>query len=384
MSENNLNNEYVQPQKKNKSHTGLIILLCAVISLICGFGGSWLAYNHFNSSTNIKYSSEKGTSEAATASKNKTGKTVSEVASIATPSVVEIVTKATSEEDSFFGQSIVSESAGSGVIISSDGYIITNNHVVENANTIKVTTYNGKSYKAQLVGADKMSDIAVLKVDATKLTAATIGNSSKIATGDTAVVIGNPLGTLGGTVTSGIISATSRELVINNESMNLIQTNAEINSGNSGGGLFDGNGHLIGIVNAKDSGTTSSGSTIEGIGFAIPINTAMDVADQLMKNGVVTNRATLGVTLQEVTVDTPHYKAGLYITKVLANGAAKKAGLQAYDRIVEADGNKINSYTDLTKILQKKKVGEQIKLVIDRDGNEKTITVTLSASGKNQ
>lgn len=151
-----------------------------------------------------------------------------------------------------FGGTYTSQAAGSGVIISKDGYIITNNHVVEDANSITVTTYDNKQYNATLVGTDPASDIAVIKIDADEeLSAATVGDSSKLQAGDTAVVIGNPLGTLGGTVTDGIISSPSREMVINNQSMELIQTNAEINSGNSGGGLFDGNGNLVGIVNAK-------------------------------------------------------------------------------------------------------------------------------------
>ncbi|MBR2811541.1 MAG: PDZ domain-containing protein, partial [Solobacterium sp.] len=196
----------------------------------------------------------------------------------------------------------------------------------------------------------------------------------------TAVVIGNPLGTLGGTVTDGIISALSREVVIDNEAMELIQTNAAINNGNSGGGMFDGNGNLIGIVNAKDSGTTSSGAVIEGLGFAIPINTAMEVAEELINNGKVTNRATLGVYLTESTSAYFNYPAGLYITEIITGSGAEKAGLQPYDRIVSADGEEIMSYVDLRWVMRNKKVGDSIDLVIERNGEQMDITVELTGT----
>jgi serine protease Do len=364
-----------------KPHPVLTVVMCAVIAAACGTGGAWFAVTHAGtSSSGITYSSEKGTSSTTTVSNDSDGTdmTISEVSAKAQPSVVEIVTQVTSTSYGMFGGTYTSEAAGSGVIISDDGYIITNNHVIEDATTIQVTTYDGKEYDATLVATDSKSDIAVLKISATGLTAATIGDSSKIAVGDTAIVIGNPLGTLGGTVTDGIISATSRELVVNNESMELIQTNAAINAGNSGGGLFDGNGNLIGIVNAKDSGTTSSGSTIEGLGFAIPINTAMDVANELISNGKVTDRATLGVYLQEISEDTQQYTAGLYITDVISGSGAQSAGLQAYDKITKADGTDISSYSDLSKVLRDKAVGDTITLTIERSGKSMDVKVTLT------
>ena len=370
-----VNVEYVEKPKKEKkrSFSFLTVIASMVFSLICGLGGGWFAYTHLgnndepSSKTGITYSDESSPSETTTVSSNesKTGLTTSEVAAKASPSVVEIVTEVTSTQYGMFGGTYTSQAAGSGVIISKDGYIITNNHVVEDANSITVTTYDNKQYNATLVGTDPASDIAVIKIDADEeLSAATVGDSSKLQAGDTAVVIGNPLGTLGGTVTDGIISSPSREMVINNQSMELIQTNAEINSGNSGGGLFDGNGNLVGIVNAKDSGTTSSGTVIEGIGFAIPINSAMKVADELIQYGKVIDRATLGVYLQEVSSNYFNYTPGLYITGTANGSGAEKAGLKAYDRIVSADGNEINSQSDLTKVLRDKNVGDTISLTI--------------------
>lgn len=372
-----------EPKKEKKHHPALTIALAAIVGLGGGLGGSWFAISHLGtSSTTVTYATETGGSKTTSVatSTSGTGLTEAQVAAKAAPSVVEIVTEVKSTSSSYFGGSYTAEAAGSGVIISSDGYIITNNHVIEDATSIKVTTYDGTEYTATLVGTDSKSDIAVIKIDASDLTAATIGDSSKIAVGDTAVVIGNPLGTLGGTVTDGIISATSRELVLNNESMELIQTNATINSGNSGGGMFDGNGNLIGIVNAKDSGTTSSGTTIEGIGFAIPINKAMDVAQQLITNGKVTDRATLGVYLQEVSQSTQQYSAGLYITSVISGSGAEQAGLKAYDKIVSADGKEISSYSDLTAILNKKSIGDTLELTIERNNKSMDVTVTLTGS----
>lgn len=376
---------YQTKRSSRRKQTNPIALLCAstVISLTCGLGGGWFAATHLGGagSTVVYQSSASGTSQTtSTAVNGGTSMTISDVAAKASPSTVEIVTEVTATSYGFFGGTYTTQAAGSGVIISADGYIITNNHVVEDANSISVTLYDGKTYTAELVGTDSKTDIAVIKINAGNLQPATIGDSSKIAAGDTAVVIGNPLGTLGGSVTSGIISATSREIVIGNESMELIQTNATINSGNSGGGLFDGNGNLIGIVNAKDSGTTSSGALIEGIGFAIPINTAMNVASELIEHGYVTNRPTIGVYLQELTNDTQNYKAGLYITDVITGSGAEAAGLAPYDRITAIDGQAVSTYTDLSKYLRDKEIGDVITLSIVRENQEMTFNVTLSGS----
>lgn len=369
----------VQPLKKeSKRHPVLQVFLVALLSGTCGLGGGYLAAKHTGNNTVI-YKAAPITSPSS-ANQESGSLSIQDIAAKASPGVVEIRTEMTEKSYGLFGGSYTSQAAGSGVIISKDGYIITNNHVVEGANSIKVTTYDGTVYDAKLVGTDKKSDIAVLKVEADNLSAVTVGDSSAIQVGQTAVVIGNPLGTLGGTVTDGIISATGRELTINNESMTLIQTNAAINSGNSGGGLFDGNGNLIGIVNAKDSGTTSSGATIEGLGFAIPINEAMDVAEQLIANGYVANRPTIGVSLQTLANDYGDYPAGLYIAGVVPDSGAEKAGLKPYDRIVGADGNEISDYAALSRILQTKKVGDTIKLTIVRENEKMNVDVTLGNS----
>lgn len=369
------------PIKEKKNHPVLVVLLSAVLGTSGGALGAYLVTsNNASSKQVIVYQDTNGVTTSNTSNTANSGLSIKEIAAKASPSVVEINIEGQTTGYGFFGGTYTTQAAGSGVIISKDGYIITNNHVVEGATSITVKTSDGTEYAATLVGTDSKSDIGVIKVEADNLTPATIGDSSTISVGDTAVVIGNPLGTLGGTVTDGIISATDREISINNETMNLIQTNAAINSGNSGGGMFDANGNLIGIVNAKDSGTTSSGTTIEGLGFAIPINDAMNIAKQLIESGQVTDRPTIGVTLQTITKDYGNYKAGLYIADVSKGSGAEAAGLQPGDQIVGADGTEIASYTELSKILRNKHVGDILTLTIVRDGEQMDVDVTLTGA----
>ncbi|MBW9212116.1 MULTISPECIES: S1C family serine protease [Terrabacteria group] len=351
--------------------------LTLVLSAVVG-GTSGYVFSQGSRKSAIVYQSASESPSKTTSVQSGQGLTISQASKKAAASVVEIVTQSKGKTYGFLGGNYTSNSAGSGVIISKDGYILTNYHVIKNATSIRIKTSDGKHYNAKVIGADAKSDIAVLKVDAKNLTPATLGDSSKISIGDTAIVIGNPLGTLGGTVTDGIISATSREMVINNEAMDLIQTNASINSGNSGGGLFDGNGNLIGIVNAKDSGTTSSGATIEGLGFAIPINKAMEVANELIKNGKITTRATIGVYLQDLSTSENNGAPSIYVSQVINGSGAEKAGIQRGDRLVKADGVQLSKYSDLAKIMKNKKVGEKIKLTIERNGEQKEIDVTLT------
>lgn len=388
--DNNDSYSYYDPIPPKKNRTILTLFLTTLLAFFAGLGGAYVGVKQFaKTEPTIIYqqaepiaNTSNTTTQETTPQLQSSELSLQQIAEKASVSVVEIRTEmegATSNYG-FFAMPYTAESAGSGVIISEDGYIITNNHVIEGATKITVKTSDGTTYDAELIGTDSKSDIGVIKINATDLKAATIGDSSLIRVGDTAVVIGNPLGTLGGTVTNGIISATDREVVINNESMNLIQTNAAINNGNSGGGLFDGNGNLIGIVNAKDSGYTSSGATIEGLGFAIPVNDAMDVADELMTYGKVTNRALLGVTLQTVNQSYGTLTPGLYVTDVLSNSGAENAGIMPGDKIISADGNEVSVYTDLSKLLKKKKVGDTIEIKVIRESEEMTFTVTLTGA----
>ena len=295
-------------------------------------------------------------------------------------SVVEIQTE-TMSTNKLFAQAVES-GAGSGVILSEDGYIVTNNHVIEGANTITVKTRDGKSYNAKLIGTDSSTDLAVIKIDATGLKPAVLGNSSELQVGDTAIAIGNPLGELGGTVTTGIVSALDREVTIDNQTMHLLQTNAAINPGNSGGGLFNDQGELIGIVNAK-----SSGSNIEGLGFAIPIDRAKDVITSLIDNGYVKGRASLGVTLTTGTTNNPlsnESSTQVYIIEVQEGSAAAKAGLQAGDQILKVDDTDVEEIADVKTAVNSHKAGETMNITILRDNSTQTIQVTLGEANTSQ
>ena len=304
---------------------------------------------------------------------------ISDVVEEIADSVVEVYTETVSYS-SFYGQYVTS-GAGSGVIYSADGYIITNNHVIENARSIRVTLHNGLDYEAVLIGTDAESDIAVIKIEADSLQPAILGNSSELRVGETCIAIGNPLGTLGGTVTMGIISATSRDITVERKLMTLLQTNATINPGNSGGGLFDASGHLIGIVNAK-----YSSDDVEGIGFAIPVNDAVEVADQLISQGKVTNRAAIGINC--IGIDSEYAmnryqvsRYGVIITEVVS-GNAKAAGLQANDLIINFNGNEIKGFNDLRKALRQTHPGDTVEITILREDKEVNLSVTLSQSAQ--
>ncbi|MGI6203796.1 MAG: S1C family serine protease [Anaerovoracaceae bacterium] len=248
-----------------------LFVACMVLSGAVSVGAAW-GYSNYSTTGSVTGSGGY-TLESATGS----DKTVSQIASQNTESVVEISTESVSTDS--WAQQYVTEGAGSGIIIDSDGYIMTNYHVIEGASKITVRNDNNKTYNAEVVGYDEDNDIAVIKISATGLKAVTYGNSDQINVGDLAVIIGNPLGELGDSVTAGIISSTSREITLDNVTMNLIQTDASVNPGNSGGGLFNSKGQLIGVVVAKASSTD-----VEGLGFAIPVNKAAKIATQIIKN----------------------------------------------------------------------------------------------------
>lgn len=306
--------------------------------------------------------------------------TVQDVAAAVANTVVEITTESV-QTDNYFRQHITS-GAGSGVIISEDGYIVTNNHVVEGANKITVTMRDGTQYEGTLVGTDSRTDIAVVKVEGSGFQAAKLGDSSTLQVGELAVVIGNPLGQLGGTVTNGIISALDREITIDGETMTLLQTNAAINPGNSGGGLFNASGELVGIVNAKSGGTTSSGTTIEGLGFAIPIDTAKPVIEDLISYGYVQGRIDIGMTFLDISdpISVMLYgvsDVGVYVTDVVEGSNADETGIRIGDRIVALDGQNISSTDDITNILNQHSVGDEISVVVSRNGRQGSGTIIL-------
>lgn len=372
-----------RPVSLTRKSLALLIALCVVVSALFGFGGSYLANalngGHSGSSKTASVSKNGYKLEDATGSKM----TVQEVTNKTKDSVVEIKTESVSADA--WMQQYVTEGAGSGVVMTADGYIMTNNHVIDGASKITVTTSDDKEYEAKLVGTDSITDIAVLKISAKNLTPATYGNSDQLAVGDMAVAIGNPLGELGGTVSAGIISALDRELAIDGKTMTLLQTDASINPGNSGGGLFNGDGQLIGIVVAK-----SSGSNVEGLGFAIPINKAADVAQQLMDKGYVSDQPSTGMSYAESSQgngaaqffgnnqdsQSQSSSAAVYIQEVTGTNA-KKAGFQSGDLVYAVDGTRITSFNTLSSIVTSHKVGDKLTYTIVRGNQTKEIKLTL-------
>ncbi len=269
----------------------------------------------------------------------------------------------------YFNRSYPTEGSGSGVIITSDGYIVTNNHVVSGGNKITVFLKDGRSFTASLVGKSATDDVALLKIDAAGLTAARIGDSSTLRVGDYTIVIGNPLGELQGTVTTGIISALEREIDLDGTTFTVLQTDAAVNPGNSGGGLFDFNGELIGIVIAKPMETG-----VEGLGFVLPINAVVPVIKELKENGYVTGRPYIGLTSMNINsylsarmINVVYL--GVYVQSVDSGSPAESAGLRPYDLIQKINGTAITEADQVTNIIQSKKVGDKVVFEIYRQGN---------------
>ena len=382
-----------QPPKKKKKFNGkrvarsaVALVLAAAMGFAGGFvgakfGGSGKVVIQQVAPSSTADSASGSDSSITAASSSGSSLTTEQVADLVSPSVVVITTEqVVYSQWSWYGQSQVESGAGSGVIISSDGYILTCAHVVDGASTITVTI-GDKDYTATLVGEDTTSDIAVIKIDADGLTPATVGNSDSLKVGQSVMAVGNPLGELGGTVTGGMISALNRSVTIqgtnSTNTMSLIQMDASVSPGNSGGGLFNMNGELVGIVNAK-----SSSSDAEGLGFAIPINDAIKVAQELLENGYVTGRPYLGITYLAVTDAQTASQLGVnaygvYVVEVVKGGPAEKAGLQAGDRIVSVDGTEIASKDDLGTLMQKHAAGDTLSITIAREGQMQTVNVTL-------
>ena len=288
------------------------------------------------------------------------------------------------------GETSETVGSGSGVIVTSDGYIVTNNHVVEGADTIKVHLEDGTEYTATLIGTDSYTDLAIIKIDATGLPAATLGNSSEMLVCDAVYAIGNPLGVFASSVSEGIISGLDRVIEIDGNQMTLMQTTAAVNPGNSGGGLFNSKGELIGIVNAKSSGTD-----VEGLGFAIPIDSAKQIITDLIDLGYVTGRPYLGITMQNISIRTnssngnnggffPFGSYGIYgyVNRVQVMGveegsAAQAAGMQVNDIIVSLNGTEINGSSDLSSLLYEYNVGDTVTITVQRGSELVDLSVTL-------
>ncbi len=350
----------------------LALVLVAAVSFGGGFAGYLVASK--NGGQTVMYQAASGGSATSTSS---TGGSLSDVASAVTPSVVVVTTEQIVTDNYFWGGQQVLSGAGSGVILTTDGYIVTNYHVVEGAQQITVTLHDDSTYTATVVGSDQQSDIALLKIDATGLTPAVLGDSDSVQVGAVVIAVGNPMGTLGGTVTDGIVSALNRDISVEGNEMTLMQTSAAISPGNSGGGLFNTNGELIGIVNAKYSDEDA-----EGLGFAIPVNTMKTVVQDLLENGYVTGRPALGITVITVgDVQTAMQygvsSLGVYVNSVDEGSGAEAAGMKAGDRIVSIGTQLVESTDDVTNALKSYNVGDVVEVQVDRGRELITLQVTL-------
>ena len=287
---------------------------------------------------------------------------------------------------SYFGQTATGTSTGTGFIISEDGYVVTNYHVVQDSRAIYVTTHNNEKLPAVLVGHDKTNDVAVLKVETEKkLPYATLGSSNDLAVGDQVVAIGNPLGDLTATLTVGYVSAKDRDVTTEGATINMIQTDAAINSGNSGGPLFNMKGEVVGITTAKYSGSSSSGATIEGIGFAIPIDDVASMINDLIHFGYVTG-AYLGVMVSDVDAESANYygmPVGAYVQEVTPGYAAEVAGVKVKDIIVALGDYEVSSVSELTRTLRNFSAGETTTITVYRGGAEKVLPITLDEKPQN-
>lgn len=374
-----------EPPRKHKrkgsgAKVAALCLVCALVGGVVGGGGVAVATGALNGGTSTIY---EGTRTPTTVSvANVTGNellTAPEIYAAYVGSTVGITTEIVTTNG--WGQPVSSAAAGSGFVITSDGYILTNYHVIEDANTIKVSFVDGTSYDAELVGGEEENDIAVLKIDATGLTPVLIGDSDNVRVGESVVAIGNPLGELTFSMTQGIISARDRSITMENgEVMNMLQTDTAINSGNSGGPLFDQYGQVVGIVSAKLSNNgDSTEASVEGVGFAIPIDNVWNMITDIMEYGYVTGKPYMGIINTSVSGEAQRYgtPAGAYVLGVVEDSCAAKAGLQEGDIITKLDDADITSSDDLQNALADYRAGDTATLTVSRSGQVQTLTITF-------
>ncbi len=379
----NMYNENYQPDNNGtpapaggKKKTTVLVAVGLVLALLMGLLGSAIGNSLFGKGSTTIYEGQRESS-VIDVSKIETGKlmTPAEVYAANVNSTVGITTSVTTN---YWGFQTTSAASGSGFILTADGYVLTNYHVIESSSSISVTLYDGKSYDATLIGYDESSDIAVLKIDAEGLTPVVLGDSDNLNVGDSVVAIGNPLGELTFSLTSGAVSALNREITLSNSvTMNLIQTDCAINSGNSGGALFNLYGEVIGITNAKYSGS-GSGASIDNIGFAIPINHVRGIVESIIENGYVA-KPYIGVNVSDVSEETMGYglPAGAAVKAVSEDSPAEKAGLQINDIITAVNGKEISGRTGLSEAVSAASVGDTLTLTVYRQGKTISVNVTV-------
>ena len=392
------------PQAKKSRKTMKIVMICICVALVLAGAGYLLFGMHSGSGTKSSSTSQaslpddwqdyfdeyygdatytksdielqktdySGSSSMTLVTSQTSALTLQQIYDKCLPSVVSIKASEKSGEDTYLG---------TGIVLSSDGLIITNTHIIDGCTSAKVTLSDGTEYEAKLIGADGQSDITILKIDATGLTPAEFGDSSSLKVGDSVVAIGNPLGeNLTGTMTNGIVSAINRDIPYNGHTMTLIQTNAAINEGNSGGPLIDMYGRVVGITNMK---MMSSYSSIEGIGFAIPTSGIKTVSDQLLSGGSVSGRPSIGITVAGIDETVAkHYSIpqGLYISDVVSGSDAQKQGLKKGDILTAVNGKTVTTTDEVNDIKNAMSVGDTIKLTVWRDGKTLDFSVKLVES----
>lgn len=392
---------YNKKEKKEKKPRLFLTAVCSALAAsvftaaVFGTGMYYINKNNtspLEAAQNSAYtqqvasSSSDSSSDSAvtTANSNKKVLTIPEIAAQVGPSVVGVINKTKVQPqryyDPFSGRyyysadentdEMVEQGSGSGIIISTDGYIVTNQHVIDGAQEVSIILNTGDEITAQIIGQDVKTDLAVLKIDTDKtLTAAVLGDSTSVQVGELVVAIGNPMGQeFSGSVTAGIISAVNRTMTIENRTYNLLQTDAAINSGNSGGALINQYGEVIGINSVK-----LSESGVEGMGFAIAMSEAKPIIDDLMSNGYVTGRPLVGISVQET-------KYGLFVASVQENSGAADAGLQEGDLIISVDGQKVSSTTEINDLRDQKKPGDTMVFRVLRDGEQIDANVVLTES----
>ena len=378
-------------KKHKKSGAGkavALVLVCALVSGCMGVGGAFLGSRLVRQgqpetvlsdgvSTVMKGVRETSVLQIQQIDSSKT-LSAAEVYAANVNSTVGIVTSAVTTN--FWGQRTTSAAAGSGFLFTDDGYILTNYHVVQGADSVTVSTYDGTKYDAKIIGFDESNDVAVLKIDAEGLTPVVIGNSDQLNVGDSVVAIGNPLGELTFSLTSGTVSALDREVTMSSGiSMELIQTDCAINSGNSGGALFNMHGEVVGITNAKYSGSSGSGASIDNIAFAIPINDVYSIVTSIIEKGYI-EKPYIGVSVLDVSDETQKYglPKGASVQTVTDDGPAKAAGLQVNDIITKVDDTEITGSSDLVKTIGQCKPGQEITLTVYRQGQTLELKVTVA------
>ena len=359
-----------------------LCLACAIVGGAGGFAGAWFGRTGRAESTTMYESDRVPTVVSVSNVKASEKLSLEEIYASWVNSCVGISTEIVTTN--YFGQT-VSSAAGSGFVITADGYIVTNYHVIDGASTIKVTFFDGTVYDAVLVGGEEDNDVAVLKIEAEGLTPVIIGDSDALNVGQTVTTIGNPLGEMTFSQTDGIISAKDRTVTFDGGSkMNMLQTNCTINSGNSGGPLFNLYGEVIGITSAKYSNNGSSAATIEGIGFAIPMNDVVQIIQDLIEHGYVTGKPNVGILLNDVDSAAQRYgiPAGSEVLAILDGSCAEKGGLQTGDIITAVGETEVSSTAALQSAVAKYRAGDTVTFTVYRNGETLNLTLTLDESNQ--